>query len=170
MIQEKPHSSSEDDFVRLDAEMEREGEVDDSGPKADESEEDQEPPVLSSVFAIDQLRQGAMTAASFFSWGFDAVKTQAVALTETEQMSKVVQGAKVQKDVLASNASQLWESTRPQRDEVAKTAASLGEAVQPAISKLKEESAKAIQVISSTFGEEAPNNSPSHDMEQERTQ
>jgi len=156
MIQESspPSSTSEDDFVRLDEDMERDL-ANDAGDvrNPDANEEDDEPPNLSTVFAVDQLKQGALTAAALFSWGFDAVKEKAAALKETEQVQKMLDSTKTQREAISNNASQLWDSTRPQREEIVKTAASLNEKVQPHLDLIKKESVRAFENISSTVSE-----------------
>jgi hypothetical protein len=161
MIQD-PSSQSEDEYVRLDEDMEREGQDElEVTPKEEGFEEEEEPPLLSSVFAIDQLKQGAQTAASFFSWGFGTVKEKANALSETEQVKNLLDSTKVQREAISVNASQFWESTRPQRDEIARTAASISESVQPALEKIKVESVKAFETISSTVSDAPLNRGPS---------
>lgn len=158
MIQEKHNTSgtsADDDFVRLGEDMEREPELNEEGePKEDQTEDDQEPPLLSTVFAVDQLKNGAMSAASFFSWGFNSVKTQATALTETEQFKKFVDGAKAQSETISSGAAQFWENTKPQREEISRAATSLGEQMQPALDTVKSETGKALTAISSALGQD----------------
>jgi len=153
MIQEKgsPSSSSEDDFVRLDDEMDREEPT--GNELAETHDEEDEEPLLSHVFAVNQLKQGAMTAASFFSWGYDAMKVRAAALSENEQVKQMLETTKAQTGAMSENASQLWESTKPKREEIARTAASISLKVQPHIQKMKEESARAMESISASLSE-----------------
>jgi len=155
MIQEQPASSSnEEDYVRLDDDMERDADLEDEeNTKADATEDDDEPPLFSTVFAVDQLRNGALTAASLFSWGIETVKGKAVQLSETEQIQKLLDSTKAQRETLTSNASNLWESTRAQREEITRTATTIGEQVQPHLEKLKQESSKALESLSSVVSE-----------------
>jgi hypothetical protein len=151
----KDTSSTEDDFVRLDEEeMTREGEAEPDPVPKEEGDEDEEPPLFSNVFAIEQLKSGAAQAASFFSWGLTAVKTKATELTESEKVKQLLDSTKPQREAISTNAASLWESTRPQREDIARTAASLSEQVQPTLSKLKTDTAKAIESISTGIFDE----------------
>jgi hypothetical protein len=155
MIKESnPTSSSEDDFVRLDVDMTREvPQPEEFETQEDQQEEEEEPPMFSTVFAVDQLKQGAANAASLFSWGLQTVKTKAIEITESEQVKSVVESTKPQREALSAGASHLWETTRPQREEIARTASTLSEKAQPHLEKIKQESAKAIDSLSSVVNE-----------------
>lgn len=147
-------SSQEEDYVRLDEDMERNMPVDPlNEPREDAEEDDEEPPLISSVFAVDQLKQGAATAAAFFFWGLDAMKEKATALKDSESVQKMLETTKPQREAVSASASNLWEGTRPQREELSKTASSLGEKLQPQLEKIKVESTRALETLTSTVSD-----------------
>ena len=147
-------ASQEEEYVRLDEEMERNAMVDPTEePKEDAYEEDGEPPLISSVLAVDQLKNGAAAAAAFFSWGFGAVKEKANELSESEAIKNVLESTRPQREAVSATASSLWEGTKPQREEISKGAASLGEKVQPHFEKFKAESVRAFDSLSSTVND-----------------
>src|SRR5687768_1917398 len=145
MIKETtPPSTSEEDFVRLEEDMSRDVQQEDEPHEPLDDEEEDEPPLLSSVFAVDQIKKGALTAASLFTWGLETVKEKASTLAESEQVQKFLDTTKPQREAISSGATTFWESTRPQREELARTASTLTDKVQPHVDKLKHESAKVL--------------------------
>lgn len=114
--------------------------------------DEREPPVLSQVFAVDQLKRGAENAANLFSWGLSQVKETANQVSESEQVQQVLESTRPQRESINANLSQLWESTKPQREEMAKAASNLSQQVQPTLDKLKMEGMKAFDSFSNSTG------------------
>ena len=143
MIEEKKNSANngneeDDDYVHFE-EMDRESPIPEkTRPEVTDPDEE---PVLSTVFAVEQLKRGAETAASFFSWGLEAFKSKVEEIGENDQVKQMVDSAKYHTRTLSSNASDLWESTRNQRTEIASSAAAH-------LERIKTESARAFDTVS----------------------
>jgi gas vesicle protein len=149
----QPASTREEEYLKFDDDMDRNSAIHVEKRRVSrdfEFEDEEEEPVLSNVFAVEQLKRGAATAMNFFTWGFESAKEQATVLSESEQVKKIVDTTKQQKEVLSNNAAQFWENTRPQREEISKSASSLSEKVQPQLERIRTESIRAFESISST--------------------
>ena len=146
-------ASAEEEFVQLE-EMDREDDTpfEPQEPTRDDDAEE----VLSQVFAVDQLKRGAEAAASYFNWGFAAVKEKAQQVSESEQVKQVLETTKPQREAISSNVSQLWEKTRPTREEISRSASNLSQQVEPTLQKIKTESLKAFDSFSNSAGNAAP--------------
>lgn len=93
----------------------------------DEDDEEEKKPVLSQVFAVDQVAQGLENASAFLTWGFTALQDQ---FSAGEEKAKL-----------------LFEQTKPQRDALAENATKLGEDLASAAEQIKQETSKALEAV-----------------------